>query len=308
MNIVDELRTLTFGTELEYTGISRKKAANTIKEIVGGRIIETSDVYKTIKILADDGKIWKVMRDASLGNNGGCEFVTPVLRYDDIPKLQEIVRALRAAGAKTPECTSQHVHIGVDDYDANQIANIAKIFYKQEELILKSIGILESRLYRWARKIDTNFIEKIAKMKKIKRTNAALNQAWFGQLNLHPAHYDPHRYRDLNLNNIWRTGTIEFRLFNGTHHAGEVKAHIILCMAIALKGIKAKSASISNPRVFDPRSAKYDMRVFLLSLGLKGEEFKATRYHLLKRLPGDSSFKYGRNQNTDTNNNTSNIE
>lgn len=44
-------------------------------------------------------------------------------------------------------------------------------------------------------------------------------------------------------------GTVEFRLFNGTTHAGEVKAHIQLCLAIAAKAKTAACASTKNQRL-----------------------------------------------------------
>ena len=122
----------------------------------------------------------------------------------------------------------------------------------------------------------------------------SMNKAWFGELNMHPAHYEKHRYYDLNLNNIWRTGTIEVRAANGSTHAGEIKANLILCLAIAAKALTAKSASSRNRREYDTRSAKYDMRVFLVcGLGLNGDEFKNVRMHLLKRLPGCAAWKNG---------------
>ena len=58
----------------------------------------------------------------------------------------------------------------------------------------------------------------------------------------------------------------------------------------------ARAASARNPREYNEASAKYDMRVFLLHLGLSGEEFKNIRMHLLKRLPGSAAWKNGRPQ------------
>lgn len=288
----EAIKNLTFGTELEYTGISREKAAKAIHSVVGGSVKYTGTYYDTWSVFDNTGREWKAMSDASLGYNGGCEVVTPVLKWDDMETLQEVVRALRKAGAKIPNCTSQHVHIGVQHLSAEQIANTAKIFYKQEDLILKAVATLPERLARYTRPTDKNFIDTIQKKKPTSKDD--LNKAWFGRYNPNPHHYDDHRYRDLNLNNVWRTGTIEFRLFNGTTHAGEVKANIQLCLAIVAKGAAAKAASAKNKREYNEASAKYDMRVFLLGLGLIGDEFKTARHHLLKRLPGDIAWKNGR--------------
>jgi len=290
---IETAKALTFGTELEYTNLSRERAARAIHSVVGGTVRYAGGGYDTWQVTAPDGRIWKAVSDGSLTDRAtSAEVVTPILRWEDLETLQAVVRALRHAGAKTPECTSQHVHVGVGDFTARQIANIARIFYKQEELILKAAGTLECRLRSYTQRTDREFIARLEKAKPA--TREALNEAWFGYANPNPAHYDHARYRAINLNNVWRSGTVEFRLFNGTTHAGEVKANIILCLAIAAKAKTAACASTKNQRPYDPASAKYDLRVFLLRLGLIGAEFRNARKHLMKRMPGSAAWKYGR--------------
>jgi len=97
----------------------------------------------------------------------------------------------------------------------------------------------------------------------------------------------------VNLHNVWYRGTVEFRWFEGTLHAGKVKAYIQFVLALSAKAINARASS-SKRRSFDPQSARYDFRVFLMHLGLIGDEFKTARKHLLAALPGDSAFKRGR--------------
>lgn len=62
---------------------------------------------------------------------------------------------------------------------------------------------------------------------------------------------------------------------------------------MAARALSGRSAS-SCKRQYDPQSARYDFRVFLLRLGLIGDEFKTARKHVLAALPGDSAFKRGR--------------
>ena len=292
-NTIETAKALTFGTELEYTNISRERAARAIHTVVGGTVRYSGGSYDEWTVIAPDGRHWKAISDGSLTDRAtSAEVVTPILKWDDLETLQAVVRALRHAGAKTPECTSQHVHVGVENFTARQIANLARIFYKQEELILKAAGTLEQRLRHYTRRTDREFIERLERAKPT--TREALNRAWFGYANPNPAHYDSARYRDINLNNVWRMGTVEFRLFNGTTHAGEVKAHIVLCLAIAAKALTATCASTKNQRPYNPESARYDLRVFLLRLGLIGPELKNVRYHLMKRMPGSAAWKHGR--------------
>ena len=144
---IETAKALTFGTELEYTNISREKAAKAIHSVVGGTVRYYGGGYDAWQVTAPDGRIWKAVSDGSLTDRAtSAEVVTPILRWDDMETLQAVVRALRKAGAKTPSCTSQHVHVGVSAFSARQIANFARIFYKQEELILKAAGTLETRL------------------------------------------------------------------------------------------------------------------------------------------------------------------
>ena len=292
-NTIETAKALTFGTELEYTNISRERAARAIHTVVGGTIRHTGGGYDEWTVIAPDGRHWKAVSDGSLTDRAtSAEVVTPILRWDDMDTLQAVVRALRHAGAKTPECTSQHVHVGVRDFTPRQIANFARIWYKQEELILKALGTLPRRLARYTRPTDREFIARLERSKPT--TSEELNVAWYGYRNPNPQHYDSSRYRAINLNNLLRTGTVEVRAFNGTTHAGEVKANIQFCLAIAAKAKTATCASTKNQRPYNPASAKYDFRVFLLRLSMVGPEFKTARYHLLKKMPGSSAWKNGR--------------
>jgi len=84
------------------------------------------------------------------------------------------------------------------------------------------------------------------------------------------------------------------RAYAGSLHAGKVKAAIQFGMALFAKALNTYAAS-AKKRKYDEASAKYDFRVFLISaLGMKGDEFKTARKHLLALMPGDSAFKYGR--------------
>ena len=82
--------------------------------------------------------------------------------------------------------------------------------------------------------------------------------------------------------------TIEFRAFNGTLHAGEVKSYIQLCLAISAQALHTKAASPARPITDNP---KYTFRCWLLRLGFIGDEFETARTHLLKRLPGNAAWR-----------------
>ena len=281
----------TFGCELEYEGISRDTAAKVVAEVTGGAARYEGSHLSNWVVTMPDGRKWQVVSDGSL--NGGAEVVTPILRWDDIETLQKVVRALRARGAKANDRTGLHVHVGAADFGPSAIKNLVRTFYKQETLILKAAGTKANRIARYTRTTDHAFVDRICKMAN--PTMAKINEAWFGRYNPHPYHYDEHRYRALNLNNLWDTKkTVEYRFFNGTTHAGAVKAAVQLSLLIAIRAKVAKASSAKNPRPYSEASAKYDFRVFLLRLGANGAVYKTMRKLFTKNLPGSAAWKDGR--------------
>ena len=55
-----------FGIEIEFTGITRNKAAKLVAEYLNGTVSDARDYYDTKVITAHDGRKWKVMYDGSL--------------------------------------------------------------------------------------------------------------------------------------------------------------------------------------------------------------------------------------------------
>ena len=294
-----EMANRTFGCELEYEGISQETAAKTVAEVTGGTASYIGGYYRTWEVKMADGRKWKVVSDGSLCGTSS-ETVTPVMTVADLDTLQKVVRALRRKGAKANSRTGLHVHVGAADFTAENVKNLVRTFYKQEELILKAAGTLPARIERYTQKTDHGFVNKICAMRN--PTMNAINTAWFGTFTPHPYHYESHRYHALNLNNLWNDKrTIEYRFFNGSTHAGEVKTAVQLAILIALRAKSAKASSARNPRPYNEASAKYDLRVFLLRLGANGDLFKTMRFHLCKNLPGSAAWKDGRHDGRNAN-------
>ncbi|MEI8244370.1 MAG: amidoligase family protein [Lentisphaerota bacterium] len=271
---------IKFGIEIETVGLSQADAARTIKTVTGGTLYSTS-------VRTPDGRVWQAVRDGSLPGVHA-EIVSPILKYADIDQLQEIVRALREAGAKAHSAAGIHIHIEAAPFSAAQLANVAKMIYKQENLLIHALGISHARLQRYTKPVSSQFIEAITNRKP--KTKADLARAWYGDNSNHNNHYDPSRYHILNLHAAFTGPTWELRAFESTMHAGKIKAYIQLALAIAIKALNSKSTS-AEKREFNAESAKYDLRVWLLGLGMIGDEFKTARFHLLNNMPGDASFK-----------------
>ena len=291
-----DMRELRFGIEIETVRRTREQVAQAIRSGTGGRMQHAGGNYDAWEVEDPQGRTWKVVSDNSLTNvphHLRAEVVSPVLGYPDLETLQAIVRAIRACGAKVDEQCGIHIHVDALPFDGRTLGILAKIVYKQEPLILVALGIQQSRLDRYTKPISPALIRQIEERRP--RTKDQLNRIWYGYHNTTPTHYDSTRYHGVNLHNVWYRGTVEFRWFEATLHAGKVKAYVQFVLAVAAKALNARGAS-SQKRTFDPASARYDFRVFLLRLGFIGEEFKTARKHLLEGMTGDSAFKRGRPQ------------
>jgi hypothetical protein len=293
------IQDIHFGCEVETVGRTREVVARAIQSIVGGDVIHmgTPTVYDPWECRDTAGRIWKVVSDSSLNNVPAdlrAEVVSPVLTYDDISLFQEVVRAVHKAGAHVDEKAGVHCHVSHPDVTPKAIANLCKMVWKQEELIYAALGVTKERMERYCRPLSPTFIERITKTPP--RTFQQLNRQWYGKYEPNPQRYSPTRYCLVNVNGWFVRSAIEFRAYAGSLHAGKIKAAILFSMALLARAINAYGAS-ARKRTYDPNSAKYDMRVFLISaLGMNGDEFKTARKHLLALMPGDSASKYGKTQ------------
>lgn len=238
-----------------------------------------------------DGRIWKVVSDGSIDRvNGreGAEVVSPILSYDDLDKVQDVIRALREAGGVPHRSCGIHVHVDAGPHNAGSLGRLAKIVWKNEELILDALGVSTGRRGSYAKPMEDDFIDKVVRRKP--RTLDDLNRMWYGRFTPNPSHYDSSRYHGLNLHNVWYRKTVEFRYFNASLHAGKVKGYIQFCLALSAKALNSRSAT--HRRKQRVRGGdRFDFRIFLLGLGLKGNEFKTARRHLLSRLQGSAAWR-----------------
>ena len=284
----------TFGIEIELNGILRTKAAHVLAGYFGtteSRPDETC--YHTQTIRMPDGRIWKVMRDSSIPgpDSEKTEVVSPICRWEDIETVQALVRALRNAGAKTdPAHCGIHVHVGLGAHTPKTLRNLVNIVNAKEDFLTQALAIDPERRSCWCKPVDQHFLAQLNRAKP--KTMDDLAKLWYGTENWHwhaEQHYDNSRYHLLNLHAVWQKGTVEFRAFNGTLHAGEIKSYIQLCLAISHKALTSASAS---PARFQSDNPKYTFRCWLLQLGLIGDEFKTAREHLIKHLPGNSAWRH----------------
>ena len=293
------MRTQRFGIEIEMTGITRKKAAEVIAEYFGTESFYLGTYYKTYGAKDRQGRTWKATYDSSIiaqKKSGGrtvqaadeykCEVVSPILTYEDMADLQEIIRQLRHKGAFVNSQCGIHIHVDASRYTPQTLRNLVNIIASKEDILYKALRIDPARL-RWCKKTNEKLLEAINRRKP--QTMEALKDIWYaGSTRGRDEHYNDTRYHGLNLHSTFTKGTVEFRLFNSTTHAGEIKAYIQFCLAVSHQALTQKKAS-ARKTVTD--NEKYAFRCWMLRLGLSGDEFKTCRLHFLKHLEGNSAWR-----------------
>ena len=277
-----DIKALRFGVEIEFTGMSRDVASEYIAEYFHSSVTRpTFTSYDRHNIKDDKGRIWSVKLDSSISNpvdyykkpadeTYKCELETPILAYDDIELLQNLVRGLREDRYMEVN-SSCGIHVHVDaKCTPNSMKNIYNLVSSHQKLLARALKIKDNRLNRYCCNLSGQAYAGIS--------NGDLNMTviedrWDD--------VEDSRYRFVNFYSFFNNKGIEFRCFNSTTHAGKLKSYIQLSLAICNYAM-----SVENVRTKEKENGNdlSRMRNWLHILGLTGDEFKTCRYHLTRYL------------------------
>ena len=293
-----------FGVEIEFTGITRKQAAEIAAAFFGSGVSHRNS-YDRYTTLDASGRTWTFMSDASIPAmrkergrrihaNGEyqVELVTPILTYEqDMDTLQQLVRKLRKAGAFTdPQNCGIHIHLDGAPHTARSIRNWVNIIASRNDLLYKALQI-EPERKRWCKELDYNLVRRMNSRRP--RTLSQIEEIWYYDYGsaCRDTHYHPSRYAFLNLHSFFHgNGTVELRGFNATLHAGKVRAYVALALAMNQQALTQSKASAKKPQT---ENEKFAMRTYLTRIGLNGDEFANCREHLCKHLDGNAAWRFG---------------
>lgn len=295
------LKNQLFGVEVEMTGITREKAARLVAEVLGTTPSHPeSNCYHTRTIADLAARKWKIMRDSSIEairNDGTSEpldeyrveFVTPPLNYSDIELLQNIIRKLRENGAKAHSSCGIHIHVDGANHTAVSLRRLVNFTTARQDLIYEALQIGD-RESNWCHKLNKTLLDAMKKDKNLTKEKA--EEIWYSRANdgycggIDHQHYNATRYHGVNLHSFFTKGTVEFRLFNSTLHAGKIKAYIQFCLAVSAWAITSQEKIVFRSMDgYTPEQKVTIMRNILTHrLGLYGDEFKTCRLHLMTPL------------------------
>jgi hypothetical protein len=295
------LKNQLFGVEVEMTGITREKAARLVAGVLGTTPSHPeSNCYHTRTIADQAARKWKIMRDSSITpirnddtseplDEYRVEFVTPPLNYSDIELLQNIIRKLRENGAKTHSSCGIHIHVDGANHTAVSLRRLVNFMTARQDLIYEALQIGD-RESSWCHKLNKTLLDAMKKDKNLTKEKA--EEVWYSRANdgycggIDHQHYNSTRYHGVNLHSFFTKGTVEFRLFNSTLHAGKIKAYIQFCLAVSAWAITSQEKIVFRSMDgYTPEQKVTIMRNILTHrLGLYGDEFKTCRLHLMTPL------------------------
>ena len=289
-------------TEIEMTGISRYDAAVAIGRMFGTEPYHIRS-YDSWCVKDLDGKTWKFSRDSSIDcerlANGtvidadgdySTEMVSPKLEYSEMGKLQEVVRCVKNAGAFVNSSCGMHVHVDASNHTPRSLKNALTIMYCKEDILFKALNVQTRREDEYCQKVRPMVLEKIRRMPNSTITMEKFKRAWYEGNDGSSEHYNWTRYYALNLHAVFSKGTLEWRCFESTLHAGKVRSNITLALAISAQAINQSCTHAKKTEIGD--NPAFTFRTFLLRLGLIGDEYKNVRKHLLANLDGDKAWRY----------------
>lgn len=177
------------------------------------------------------------------------------------------------------------MRIDGDPYDARTLRNLVNIFASKENFLFDMLQVSPMR-ETYCQKVDRDFLEKLIKRKP--KTIEEIQKLWYnGDMNEVHNHYSSTRYRACNLHSFFANGNWEMRACNSSLHAGVIRSYVTLALAISNVALTKKFCS---PHISESENLRYSARVWLINLGLNGEEYKNFRKHLLSHLEGNIAW------------------
>ena len=292
--------TQQFGVEIEMTGITRRKAAEVIRDALGGKLFSRKsskgrDHYQVVDPLE---RKWRIMFDKSMtrcdeqyeiteNEDYGVELCTPILRYEDIPTLQAIADALEEAGAVTGAefRAGFHIHVDGSEITAQKLINLVNFYSSKENYFWQVLDVPDNR-EPYCQRINREFVAELNQQRPQEMEDIA--ELWYKHSDSkYKSDRYKSRYRFLNLHSLFQSGHYEVRGCNGTLDRDEIHAYLSMFLGVHNAAMTRQRCS---PVESTTTNMKYAVRVVLINLGLNGKEFATARKVLLAGLDGNSAW------------------
>ena len=222
-----------------------------------------------------EGEAYTIDKAGKITNAEGIE-----LQLENIlnPIVQEDTNEVTEEEINIEEQTEEiqnapfEIAITMEDHTGITLRNLINMIYSKQELIQKSLGISESI-------INEDFVKganeaKVETLEDFKRVVDNI-----GKDNCKGIEFD------------FENKKISFKFMNEEADEKILEAYT---QFIELLDQSAKELKHASAKVSVTDNPKFTFRVFLIRLGMIGNEYKVTRKILLKNLEGNAAFRYGK--------------
>lgn len=186
---------------------------------------------------------WHVTTDGSLGSySTGVEVVSPPMKGESaFEQIEKLGKALKNCGATVARNCGFHVHVEAQEMvnECGWATTLMKLFMKYEHVL--------DAIQPPSRKNNNN------QYCKTMRKGSGLAETFkrFGRYSETSRFWGEQygdKYMKLNLNPLYRQGTVEFRHHSGTVEASKIMAWVKSCIGMVETARKAKNVRAFNPK------------------------------------------------------------
>lgn len=207
-----------FGIEMELVGLTTSQAVQILATC--GVAHSTDTGYRH-----SDYNVWKVQDDSSIRyDNGACEVVSRKLPCNEegYTEVRAVARALARAGARVNRSCGLHVHLSADDLTVDHVRAILRRYMAAEPTFDSMMpASRRDNQNQFCQSLNRFLNDRVMDSWRSPETrNQRFNAATTFQGLIDVVH---NRYAKVNITNLVRRGTIEFR-----QHSGSVNATKIL--------------------------------------------------------------------------------
>jgi hypothetical protein len=190
-------------------------------------------------------------------------------------ELESILKGGKAEEPSEPtaiENTTFEVSVPMEGHTGITLRNLVNMIYSKQALIKKSVGItgniIEAEL---CKSVNEGKIESLADFR------AAIES--IGEKHCPGIAFD------------FNNSMITFKFLEGEANHEKVQSYTQL---VALLNQNAKALKYASAKSKDTDNDKFTFRVFLIRLGMVGDEYKVARKVLLEDLEGNAAFRSGK--------------
>lgn len=191
---------------------------------------------------------WSRQYDGSINREDGYDSVELVSSPADGNYLWETINnAIRwrdSMGAIVNRSCGLHVHFNSLEFNARQVAMIALVYKKFEEM-LKGMMPKSRQNSNWCRDMSLDYSELLSI-----REEQDLIDRYYGMMDSYPStdKYNDARYCGMNIHSRYFHGTIEFRLHSGTINREKITNWIKILNKIVVLGLEINTWSKDEVR------------------------------------------------------------